>query len=218
MTDTPLNRELIIKTAVALADEAGLEKLSMRRLAGMLGIQAMSLYHHIANKERLLDAMVDCVYAEIGLMDAGLPWRDAMRARALTAREVMGRHPWSAAVMNSREQPGPATLAHHNSVLAHLRRDGFSVRLAAHAFSVLDAYIFGFVLTEGTLPFQTAEEAAALGKAIQAQMGDAYPAMTEMLVDHVLQPGYTYATEFTNGLELILSGLELQLSAAERNG
>lgn len=218
MTDMALNSEKITEAAVALADEAGLENLSMRRLADRLGVQAMSLYHHVANKDRLLDAMVDSVYAEVGPADDNLPWREAMRTRAFTVREVMRSHPWSAAVMNSRQQPGPATLAHHDSVLASLRQAGFSIQLAAHAFSVLDAYIFGFVMTEGTLPFETAEEAAAVGNAMQAQLGGSYPALTEMLVDHVLQPGYTYSAEFSNGLELILDGLERQLAADEGNG
>lgn len=217
MTDITLTRENITAAAISLADEAGLENLSMRRLASRLGVQAMSLYHHIANKERLLDSMVGSVYAEIGLADGTLPWREAMSTRAFTVRKVMRSHPWSAAVMNSREQPGPATLAHHDSVLALLLRTGFSIQLAAHAFSVLDAYIFGFVMTEGTLPFETAEEAAAVGTAMQAQLGSTYPALTELVVEHVLQPGYTYSAEFSHGLELILDGLERQLAAAEGN-
>lgn len=208
----PLDAEQIVETAVMVADEEGLEQLSMRRLASELGVQAMSLYHHVPNKENLLDRMVDAVFAEIENPATDAPWRQAMGERAASAREALKRHRWATPLMESRENPGPATLGHHESVLRCLRAGGFSVALAAHAFSLLDAYIFGFVLQEQALPFENPEEARAVASVIGAQMGDAYPHMTEMMREHVLTGEYDYGDEFGYGLELILDGLAQRLS------
>lgn len=202
-----LDLELIVTTAVRLADAEGLERLSMRRLAQELGVQAMSLYHHVPNKESLLDRMVDAVFSEIERPATNVPWREAMGQRARSARDVLNLHKWATPLMDSRQTPGPSTLAHHEAVLACLRTGGFSVTMAAHAFSLLDAYIFGFVLQEQALPFETPEEARAVAAAIGEQMGDAYPRMTEMLQQHVLKGDYDYSHEFEYGLELILDGL-----------
>jgi AcrR family transcriptional regulator len=186
----------------------------MRRQAQELGVQAMSLYHHVPNKENLLDRMVDAVYAEVDKPAARGPWREAMARRARSAREVLNRHRWATPLMDSRREPGPSTLGHHEAVLDCLRVGGFSVALAAHAFSLLDAYIFGFVLQEQALPFESPDEARAVATAIGEQMGDAYPRMTEMLTQHVLKGDYDYALEFDYGLELILEGLEQRYNAA----
>lgn len=219
MNDRPaLDQETIVATAVRLADTEGLEGLSMRRLAQDLGVQAMSLYHHVPNKESLLDRMVDAVFAEIDKPAADGPWRAAMARRARSAREVLNRHRWATPLMDSRREPGPNTLGHHEAVLDCLREGGFSVALAAHAFSLLDAYIFGFVLQEQALPFENPEEAQSVAIAIGDQMGDAYPRMTEMLTQHVLKGDYDYALEFDYGLELILDGLEQRGTAELGSG
>jgi len=207
-----LERDQVLRTAVALADAGGFASLSMRKLGAELGVEAMSLYHHVANKEDLLDGMVDTVFAEIEL-PADTHWRTAMRLRGLSARQVLARHPWATPMMQTRTSPGPATLRHHDAVIGILRRGGFSVAQAAHAFSALDAYVYGFALQEWALPFETGEETAQLAEAILSRLdGDAYPYLRELTVEHVLQPGYAFAEEFEFGLDLILDGLERRLS------
>lgn len=209
-----LDRERVLRAAVDLADAGGLDALTMRKLGAVLGVEAMSLYHHVPTKERLVDAMVDRVFAEIDLPDPALGWRLAMRARAVSTRLALTRHPWATPLMQSRTTPGPATLAHHDAVLRTLRTAGFPVALAAHAFSALDAYIYGFALQERALPFQTGEEAAELAAAILAEEDrDAYPHLRELAVEHVLRPGYSYAAEFAFGLDLVLEGLQRALEA-----
>jgi hypothetical protein len=132
-----------------------------------------------------------------------------MRHRAISARKVMSLHPWATGLMESRTTPGPATLRHHDAVIGTLRGAGFSIELAAHAFSALDSYIYGFALQETNLPFDTAEDTAKLAQMILAQLSaDEYPHLTELTIEHVLQPGYDYGTEFEFGLDLILDGLE----------
>jgi AcrR family transcriptional regulator len=209
MPRTPLSRERVLRAAMALADASGFESLTMRRLGEELGVEAMSLYKHVANKSDLLDGMIDAVFGEIDLPPAGTPWRAAMRDRAMSARAALNRHPWATALMSSRTSPGPATLRHHDSVIGLLRGGGFPVALAAHAFSAIDSYVYGFALQEASLPFDTAEETAQVASAIFAGMSaEQYPHFTELTVDHVLQPGYDYSDEFEFGLDLILDGLE----------
>ena len=206
---SPLTTERVLRAAVALADREGVGSLSMRRLARELGVEAMSLYHHVAGKPALLDGMVDLVFGEIELPVADGDWKAAMRRRAVSAREVLARHPWAIALMESRRTPGPANLRHHDAVLGCLRQAGFPVALTAHAYSILDAYIYGFALQEASLPFDTPEETAEVAAEIMdAFVADAYPHLTELAVEHVLQPGYDYGDEYHFGLELILDGLE----------
>jgi AcrR family transcriptional regulator len=205
----PLTRERVLHAAVALADASGSETLSMRKLGDALGVEAMSLYNHVANKEDLLDGMIDVVFGEIDLPSRGEHWKTAMRQRAISARRVLSRHGWAIGFMESRSSPGPATLRHHDAVIGCLRAAGFSIELAAHAFSVLDSYIYGFALQERSLPFRTPEETAELAKDIlSAVPADEYPFLAELTARHVLQPGYDYGDEFEYGLELILDGLE----------
>jgi AcrR family transcriptional regulator len=208
----PLSRERVLRVAVALAGESGLASLTMRKLGEALGVEAMSLYNHVANKEELLDGMVDHVFAEIELPAAGAGWKVAMRARAVSARAALSRHPWAIGLMQSRTSPGPATLRHHDSVIGSLRGAGFSIVMAAHAFSVLDGYIYGFALQETTMPLGTEEETAAMAEMMLARFpADDYPHLAELTVGHILQPGYDYAKEFEYGLDLILDGLERAL-------
>jgi AcrR family transcriptional regulator len=189
----------------------------MRRLGEVLGVEAMSLYNHVANKSELLDGMVDVVFGEIDLPGGESDWRSAMRQRALSARTVLSRHRWAIGLMESRTTPGPATLRHHDAVIGSLRGGGFSVAMAAHAFSVLDSYIYGFALQEANLPFDTGEETAELAQAILAQFpADEYPHLTELTVEHVLQPGYDYGNEYAFGLDLILDGLAHARGATSR--
>ena len=211
----PLTRERVLATAVALADRGGIGSLSMRKLAQELGVEAMSLYHHVANKHDILDGLVDVVFSEIDLPSGEEGWRAAMRRRAISAREALRRHPWATGLMESRPTPGAANLRHHDAVLGVLRGAGFPVELAAHAYSLLDSYIYGFALQEASLPFHTPEEAAQVAQAIMAEFpASEYPHLTEIAVDHVLQPGYDYGNEYLFGLDLILDGLERALDQA----
>ena len=204
-----LNRERVLRAAVALADAGGIESLTMRRLGEALGVEAMSLYHHVANKDDLLDGMVDAVFGEIDLPSDAADWRTAMRERAISARQVLSRHPWATALMNSRTTPGPATLRHHDTVIGTLREAGFSITMAAHAFSAIDSYTYGFALQEASLPFDSAEQTTEVAQMILAQLpAGEYPHLTELTIEHVLRPGYDYGDEYEFGLDLILDGLE----------
>ena len=203
-----LSRDRVLHAAVGFADNSGIGSLTMRKLGEALGVEAMSLYNHVANKAELLDGMVDLVFGEIDLPE-GVDWKAAMRERAISVRRALGRHPWAIGLMESRSSPGPATLRHHDRVLGILRGGGFSVALAAHAFSVLDSYIYGFALNEASLPFHTADETAEVAQAIFASLpADAYPHLTELTVERVLKPGYDYGDEYEFGLDLILDGLD----------
>jgi AcrR family transcriptional regulator len=203
----------VLTVAVALADEIGVESLSMRKLGEALGVEAMSLYNHVANKADLLDAMIDVVFTEIAL-PSGSDWRTAMRARAISVRAALKRHRWALDLMESRSTPGPATLRAHDAVLGCLRGSGFSVDLAAHAFSVLDAYVYGFALTDRGLPFDTPEQAAELAPAMLAQFpAGEFPHLAELMTVKVLGGDYDYGDEFEFGLDLVLDGLERALAA-----
>jgi AcrR family transcriptional regulator len=205
----PLTKQRVLGAAVVLADRDGARALSMRKLAQELGVEAMSLYHHVANKDAILDGIVDVVFSEIDLPSGEADWKVAMRHRAISAREALCRHPWATGLMESRSTPGPATLRHHDAVLGILRTAGFSVELAAHANSLLDSYIYGFALQEANLPFDTPQETAELAQTIMAEFpADAYPHLTEMAVQHVLRLGYDYGNEYQFGLDLILDGLD----------
>jgi len=204
----PLSRERVLAAAVALADQGGISSVSMRKLGEALGVEAMSLYNHVASKSDLIDGMIDIVFGEIDLPSGDGDWKAAMRRRAISARQVLRRHPWAIGLMESRTSPGPATLRHHDAVLGCLRRAGFSVELTAHAYALLDSYIYGFALQEASLPFGSGEEAAQVAHQISAQFASGqYPYLTEIATEHVLRPGYDYGDEFVIGLDLILDGL-----------
>src|SRR5918999_613620 len=165
----PLNRQRVLRTAIAFADEKGIESLSMRKLGEELGVEAMSLYKHVANKDDMLDGMVDVVFDEIDLSSDGVHWKMAMRERALSAREALSRHLWAIGLMESRMKPGPANLRHHDSVIGCLRDAGFSIEMAIHAYSALDSYIYGFALQEKSLPFETPDQVEEVAQFILNQ-------------------------------------------------
>jgi AcrR family transcriptional regulator len=206
---TPLTRERVLQTAVRRADEGGLESLSMRKLGQELGVEAMALYHHFANKDDLVDGMVDIVFGEIELPPSTRDWRTAMRQRAIAVRDALLRHRWAVGLMESRRRPGPANLRHHDAVIGSLRAGGFDIGMAAHAYSVLDSYIYGFALTKMNLPFETSNDVADVAQTmLEPFPPDEYPHMVEILTDHIMKPGYDYGEEFEYGLDLILHGLE----------
>ena len=211
----PLSRDRILRAALALADEHGLEWLSMRKLGQALGVEAMALYYYVANKSELIDGMVDLVFAEIEIPDDA-DWKRAMRRRATSVREVLGRHRWANGLMESRSTPGPANLRHHDAVIGCLRRAGFPIELVAHAYAVMDSYVYGFAMSDRALPFESPEQIAELAQSILARFPvDAYPYLAELTFEHVLKPGYDYGKEFGYGLELVLDGLERSLSGRE---
>jgi AcrR family transcriptional regulator len=202
----PLSRERVLRGAVAVADAGGIGALTMRSLARELGVKPMSLYYYVAGKAEILDGIVDLVFSEIDLPSPGGDWQSQMRRRADSARRTLRRHPWAIGLMESRANPGPATLRHHESTLATLRRAGFSVAMTAHAYALLDSYIYGFALQEAALPFnpQTVTEAT---EAITEQFAGEYPHLVEMATGHILRPGYDFGDEFEIGLTVILDAL-----------
>jgi AcrR family transcriptional regulator len=203
-----MNREQVLRAAVALADEIGIEALSMRKLGQALGVEAMSLYNHVAGKEALLDGMVDLVFGEIDL-PAGDDWKKALRQRAISMREALARHRWAVGLMESRTTPGVPTLRQHDAVIGCLLAAGFSMELTAHAFAAVDSYVYGFALQEKGLPFDTPEQTAQMAQAMLAHFpADDFPHLAAFTRDHVLRPGYDFGAEFEFGLDLILDGLE----------
>ncbi|MFI5497910.1 TetR/AcrR family transcriptional regulator [Nocardia asteroides] len=209
-TRPPLSRARVLDAAVRVADRGGAEAITMRRVAQELGVEAMSLYHHVPNKDAILDGVVDAVFAAIELPPADCPdWRDAIRARARSAHAVLARHSWALGLMDSRRHPGPATLRHHDAVLGVLRRAGFSLPMAAHAVSLIDSYIGGYVLQEANLPVTTPAEVEQVAGGILAEMPTGeLPYLTELIVEHALSPGYDHTAEFGYGLDLILDALD----------
>jgi AcrR family transcriptional regulator len=206
---TPLTRERVMLTAVQRADEGGIESLSMRKLGQELGVEAMALYHHFASKDDLVNSMVDLVFSEIDLPPSGGDWRTAMRQRAIAVRDALLRHRWAIGLMESRPRPGPANLRHHDAVIGSLRAGGFDIAMAAHAYSLLDSYIYGFALTKMNLPFETSADVADVARSmLEPFPPDEYPHMIEILTDHVMKPGYDYGDEFEYGLDLIINGLD----------
>jgi len=204
-----LSRARVLRAAIAHADAGGLEALTMRNLAEELEVAPMALYRHVANKDDLIDAMIDVVFSEISLPLGGADWRTAMRQRAISVREALSRHRWAIGLMESRRSPGPANLRHHDAVIGKLRAAGFDIAMAAHAYSLLDSYIYGFALTNLNLPFDTSVEIADVAQSmLEPFPANEYPNLVEILTEHVMKPGYDYGDEFEYGLDLILDGLE----------
>ncbi|CAN5657543.1 TetR/AcrR family transcriptional regulator C-terminal domain-containing protein [soil metagenome] len=205
----PLSRPRVLLVAVTLADEGGLETLTMRRLGQALGVEAMAVYRHVTNKDDLIDGMVDLVFGEIELPPTGTGWKTAMRDRATSVREALRRHPWATGLMESRTNPGPANLRHHDAVIGSLRAAGFSMAMAAHAYSLLDSYIYGFALTQMNLPFETPAEVAEVAQGmLQAFPRHEFPNLADFITEHAMKLGYDHGKEFEFGLGLILDGLE----------
>jgi AcrR family transcriptional regulator len=204
-TRRPLTPEIVLAEATALADASGVAAVTMRALAERLDVQPMALYHHVANKSALLDGLVDRVFAEMDAPTAGSPWRPEMSRRACSARAVLRRHPWALGLLNSRRSPGPATLRHHDAMIATLRAAGFSLAATAQAYALLDAFVYGFVLQETSLPMEPDEPVAAFAEQMLTTMGEQYPALTEMA--GAMQPDYDFGDQFAPCLELVLDAV-----------
>lgn len=215
MSDTarqPLTPERVIRAAVDLADEIGVEALTIRKLADSLGVGPMTIYHHVPGKEQIIDGMVDAVFSEIDLPPTDSDWKRAIRERYVSARRVLNRHWWAAPLMETRTSAGPALLEHHDAVIGCFRRGGLSLELTAHSYAVLDSFLYGFAMQEASLPFLGDEPAAPLDELAAGMMAafpeGAYPHFVEFTVDYVLQPGYDFGKSFEFGLDLILEALE----------
>lgn len=206
---TPLNRQRALRTAVGLADEEGIDAVSMRNLASRLGVVPMALYRHVVNKEDLVDGMVEAVYGEVD-DSSGVDWRATMRQRAISMRQALQRHPWAVELMES-SSPGPANLHYHNAGIACLREQaGLSVRTAIDAYNLMDSYIYGFALQEKTLPSDLAAEAEARRQDLAAtdpSIASRFPYLIEV-VEELGASGYDYTGQFERGLELILDGID----------
>ena len=205
----PLTCERVLQSALGLADQGGIDSLSMRRLGQQLGVEAMALYYHFANKNEVLDGIVDLVFGEIDLPAIGTDWKQAMRQRAISVRDALMRHRWAIGMMESRANPGPANLRHHDAVIGCLLAGGFDMAMAAHAYSLLDSYIYGFALTKMNLPFDALDDIADTAKEMLEPFPEGeYPNLMAFITEHAMQPGYDYGDEFEVGLDLILDGLE----------
>ena len=220
----PLSRDRVLRCAAGIAGETGIGSLTIRSLAEALGVKPMTVYHYVANKDEILDGIVDLVFSEIELPSTDGPWRPELQRWAISARQVLRRDAWAIALLESRTTPGPATLRHHDRIIGVLRGGGFSVAMTAHAYALLDSYVYGFAVQEAALPFDTPESVPE----VAAQMmplfpAEQYPHLVELATEYVLQPGYDFGNEFEFGLNLILDGLAQSIpdetvQALEPNG
>ncbi|HEU0235191.1 MAG TPA: TetR/AcrR family transcriptional regulator C-terminal domain-containing protein [Candidatus Limnocylindrales bacterium] len=220
----PLTRERVLRAAIDLADREGIDSLSMRRLGQELGVEAMSLYNHVAGKDDVLDGVVDLVVGEVDLAPINDEWRTAARDRILSARRVMLRHPWAAGVIVSRRQPSPRMLAYMDSMGGIMRAGGFSVDLMHHAFHALGSRVLGFTqeLFDDSAELEATPEVQEL---MLRRMAQEYPNITAIMeqVMHddtsVVGTGCDDQVEFEFALDLILDGLErLRLRAGGGTG
>ena len=212
-----LSRDRVLQAAVSLADREGVEALTMRRLGQELGVEAMSLYNHVANKDDILAGMVDRVFAEIDLPSSDTDWRPALRHRCVSARAVLRSHAWAVPLMESGTSPGPATLRHHDAVLGCLFDAGIPPDVVAHAYAIVDAFVYGFATQEASLPAAGAptEDFAQIAAQMAAAMpADQFPHLARFTTEHVLQPGYDFGDSFDVGLDLVLDGVERLVAGA----
>jgi AcrR family transcriptional regulator len=203
----PLSRERILRAALHLADEGGLEALSMRKLAQALGVKAMSLYNHVTNKDDMIDGIVDIVVAEIEVPSLAENWKTAMRRRAIAAYGVLLCHPWATMAIVSRINVGPAMLRYVDATLGCLREAGFSYEMTDHAWNAIDNHIYGFTLQELNFPIEASEYADTAASFISHIPADQYPYMNQ-LSHYVIDGSYDGLHDFEFGLNLILDGLE----------
>ena len=209
----PLSRDRVLRGAVAVADADGINSLTIRSLARHLGVKPMSVYYYVPSKDEILDGIVDLVFSEIDLPSVDGDWRAEIVRRANSARQVLRRHSWAIGLMESRKNPGPATLRHHDAVLGTLRGAGFSVEMTAHAYALIDSYVYGFALQEASLPFQGPDTVSDVAEPMMQQFpAEEYPHLVEMATEYILQPGYDFGNEFTFGLGVILGALTQSIS------
>lgn len=203
-----LSHERITSSAMALADQNGFDAVTIRAIASDLGVKPMAIYHYFSSKEEIVSAMVERVFSEIALPPKDLPWRDALRVRCQSMRAALTRHPWAPPLMESGTSPGPESLRHHEAMLACMRGGGLSWALTAHAYAVLDSFVFGFSFEEGALPATSGPEMTDVaGEVMSAVKPEEHPTLAAFTVEHVLQEGYSFGKSFDFGLDLILDAL-----------
>ena len=202
-----LTREEVLTRAVHLADEAGIDALSMRNLARQVGVEAMSLYNHVKNKDDILDGMVDIVLGEIEVPVIGGDWKAAMRKRSHSAHEVLMRHPWAALLIMSRINIGPAALRYVDATIGCLKEAGFTLALADHAWNMLDSHIYGFTLQKLNFPFEPDEYAGAAEEFMPQLPMEQYPYLASLSTE-VMEGRHDGLHDLAFGLELLLDGLE----------
>lgn len=211
----PLTRERLLAAAMRLADAEGIEALSMRKLAQELGVEAMSLYNHVASKDDVLDGIADIVVAEIEAPAIGADWKAAMRRRATSAHEALLRHPWAPLLIASRVNIGPAMLRYVNATIGCLREAGFSYEMADRAWNAIDSHIYGFTLLELNFPLESSEYASAAKSFLPLIPASEYPYM-RALSELVIEGKHRGVQDFQFGLELLLDGLERLLHRSAR--
>lgn len=202
-----LSRERVLRAAMHLADEEGIESLSMRKLALALGVKAMSLYNHVTNKDDMVDGIVDIVVSEIEVPSLGGEWKMAMRRRAISAHGVLLRHPWATMAMMSRVNVGPAMLRYVDATLGCLFEAGFSLEMADHAWNAMDSHIYGFTLQALNFPFEATEYSEAAREGLSLIPADKYPYLNQLTLS-VMDGRYNGLHDFEFGLDLILDGLD----------
>ena len=202
-----LSRRKILKTALRLTNKHGLEQLSMRKIAQALGVEAMSLYNHVSNKDDLIDGMLDLVVAEFELPEIDQQWQSAMRNRAISVHRVLIKHPWAAVLMLSRINVGPSILAWTNATIGCLRNAGFSYEMADHAWNAIDNHTYGFTLHKVNEPVSPSEYAEA-ARTYLPQISEATYPYLHAMATHIADGSQSGINDFEFGLDLILDGLE----------
>jgi AcrR family transcriptional regulator len=198
----------VLQGAMAVADAGGIAALTIPTLAEQLGVKPMAVYGHVANKDEIIDGIVDLVFGEIEVPRTDGDWREELRRRSVSARAVLRQHPWAIPLMQSRTAPGPHTLRHLDAVIGTLRQAGFSLEQTAHAYALLDSYLYGFAMSEASLPINGPDTVAEVAESMMLPelFGD-YPHLMEFGSEHVMSPGYDFGEEFEVGLEVVLDGL-----------
>ena len=204
----PLNRERILQAALELADEGGMESLTMRKLGQVLGFEAMSLYNHVANKDDVLDGIFDLVLGESEPPSPAGDWDAAIRTSAISVHEALRRHPWSCSLLMSPQRIRPARLRYMDSLLGRLREAGFSAETTYHAYHVLDGHIFGFSLWETSHTYTAEEVSNFEAKFAQTITADAFPYLHEHAQQHFSEGPHREVRAFEFGLDLIVDGLK----------
>jgi AcrR family transcriptional regulator len=211
----PLSRDRVLRAAIRLADDGGLEAVSMRKIGQALRVEAMSLYKHVADKDDILDGIADLVTGDFEVPSADVDWKSAIRRSAISAHQVLLRHPWASGLIESRASVGPARLRYLDAVIGVLSGAGFAMPMVLGSIMTLDSYTYGFALQEVAWPFDmdsVPEEAATLARGLPA--GD-YPNVIAMAEMVSTAPGGV-PVDFEFGLDLILDGLERSRDAARR--
>lgn len=212
---TPITVDRILDAAETVAGEVGMTGVSMRNVARALGVEAMSLYHHIENKERLLDAMADRLSARIATPDGNAEWRDGLRSYARSQFDVLSANPWGLTLLESRRQPGPSVMQAHESVLACLSANGFTLAAAASAFSIVDSYVRGFVMTLSSLPFEAGADASAMASDLD-DLSELAPHLAKLAAELTASGDYDYAAGFGAELEAVLAGIAVTFAPGQQ--